>query len=183
MTDAAPHIVLLDRDGVINKDLPGSVCRVDDFEMLPGSAEAVAVLNHKGYRVLILTNQACVGRGDLTASGLEAIHQSMRRQIADAGGELAGIYVCPHTDEDSCDCRKPRPGLIEQAYADFRFDRGSTWLVGDSDRDIEAAVSAGVRPAFVRSGKGLANSHRTDVAVFDNLAQFARELEHHGTRT
>ena len=177
MPDDTGRFVLLDRDGVINEDLPGSVCSLDDFKLLSGAAAAIAEMNRKSYRVLVITNQACVGRGDLAESELEVMHRLMLEQIADAGGAIDAIYVCPHTDEDDCDCRKPRPGLIEQAHADYGFDRATTWMVGDSPRDVEAALAAGCRAALVRSGKRMPSGVRTGVTVFDNLSAFVRQLE------
>jgi len=171
------HFVLLDRDGVINKNRPGSVCSVDDFELLAGAADAIAALNRKGYRGLVITNQACVGRGDLSSTELDAIHRLMLEQVAEAGGEIEAIYVCPHRDEDECDCRKPKPGLIMQAHADYGFDLAATWMIGDSPRDAEAALAAGCRAALVRSGTRLRTTPRTGVTVFDNLSAFVRQLE------
>ncbi len=167
---------MLDRDGVINRDLPGSVCRVEDLEMLPDVGAAIAALNRQGYGVLVITNQACVGRGDLTLDELDAIHERMLAEIAAEGGRVDAIYVCPHTDEDNCDCRKPRPGLIEQAARDYGFDRADTWMVGDSERDVIAAHAAGCRAALVRSGKRLDMPKRNNVPVFDKLLQFAHAL-------
>lgn len=167
--------VLLDRDGVINRDLPQSVLRVEDFELLPGAAEAIAKLNDEAYRVLVITNQACVGRGDLTAEGLAAIHALMLDRVAAAGGHITGIYVCPHTDKDACDCRKPRPGLIERARDEHGFEPAETWFAGDSERDVRAAVAAGCLPVLLRSGKPLA-SLPDDVPVFDDLTRFASAL-------
>jgi len=176
--NSVKHCVLLDRDGVINRDLPGSVCSRTDFEMLPGAAQAIAELNRKGYHVLVITNQACVGRGDLAESELTAIHELMRRQVERFGGRIDRIYVCPHVDEDDCDCRKPRPGLIEQAHEDFGFECAATWVVGDSDRDIEAARRAGCRAALVTTGKGLAGERPAGIPEFEDLAHFAREIEY-----
>ncbi len=174
-TSDTKAFILLDRDGVINRDLPRSVLRVEDFELLPGAAEAIATLDGKGFGVLVITNQACVGRGDLPAEGLEAIHALMLERLAAAGGRIAGIYVCPHTDEAGCNCRKPRPGLIERARDEHGFEPARTWFVGDSERDVPAAVAAGCRPVLLRSGKPLA-SPPADVPVFDDLTQFARVL-------
>ncbi len=167
---------MLDRDGVINRDLPGSVCRVEDLEMLPDVGAAIAALNRQRYGVLVITNQACVGRGELTLDELDAIHERMLGEIAADGGRVDAIYVCPHTDEDNCDCRKPRPGLIEQAARDYGFDRADTWMVGDSERDVIAAHAAGCRAALLRSGKPLDMPRRNEVPVFDTLLQFAQAV-------
>jgi D-glycero-D-manno-heptose 1,7-bisphosphate phosphatase len=176
MTDNAYRFVLLDRDGVINEDRPGSVRSECDFVPLTHAPEAIAKLNRNGYRVLVVTNQACVGRGQLTFDELERIHDSMLRVVRAAGGDIERIYVCPHTDEDECDCRKPRPGLLTRARQDFGFDPSQTWLIGDANRDVAAAISAGFRPALVRSGKNLANGTPDGVPVFDDLMHFARDI-------
>ena len=175
--DTLNHCVLLDRDGVINRDLPGSVCSTSDFELLPGAGKAIAELNRKGYHVLVITNQACIGRGDLAAATLEAIHEQLQRHLARLGGRIDRFYVCPHVDEDNCDCRKPRAGLIERAYEDYGFERAATWMIGDSERDVEAALSAGCRAGLVRSGKNTDGGLRPEVPLFDDLAHFAREIE------
>ena len=170
--------VLLDRDGVINRDLPGSVLHRRDFELLPGVGEAIAQINRKGYGVLVLTNQACVGRGELSRPELDEIHDLMRRLIAEKGGRIADIFVCPHVDTDNCDCRKPRPGLVQRAQVRYSFDPPETWMVGDAGRDIEAALNAHCRPALVRTGKGAATTVSATVPVFTDLAHFARDLPH-----
>lgn len=175
MSSEAGAFVLLDRDGVINRDRPQSVLGVEDFEMLPAAAAAITKLNDAGYRVLVITNQACVGRGELTVGELTAIHTLMLERVAEAGGHITGIYVCPHTDEDACNCRKPQPGLIEQARDEHAFEPAETWFVGDSDRDVRAAIAAGCRPALLRSGKPL-EATPDDVPVFDDLMQFANAL-------
>lgn len=144
--------------------------------MLPCVPEAIAALNRSGYRVLIISNQACVGRGDLAPDELERIHQTMQRDIGAAGGNVERIYVCPHTDEDSCDCRKPKPGLLLQAQRDFGFEPAETWMVGDASRDVEAALSAGCRPALIRSRKEPGYRPPEGVPVFDDLMQFVRQV-------
>ncbi len=174
------YCVLLDRDGVINVDRPGSVLHRREFRLLPRVGEAIAEMNRRGYRVLVLTNQACIGRGELSWQELGQIHARMQRRIADAGGKIDAIYVCPHVDEDNCDCRKPKPGLVRQAQLQHDFRPGDTWMVGDAERDIEAAINAGCRPALLRTGKGAAVRSGRDVAVFDDLAHFARNLPNSG---
>ena len=169
------HYVLVDRDGVVNVDLPGSVLRLGDFELLPHVAEAIAQINRKGYGVLIITNQACIGRGELSWAELDAIHSLMHKLVARAGGRIEAVHVCPHVDEDGCACRKPRPGLIQQAQRQHDFACADTWMVGDAGRDIEAAVNAGCRPALVRTGQG-STVAGADVPTFDDLRHFAAQL-------
>lgn len=176
MADRAGCFILLDRDGVLNEDLPGSVLNEDDFVMLPDAARAITELNRKGYRVLVVTNQACVGRGELNPDVLNRIHESMLRTVRAAGGDIEQIYVCPHTDEDDCDCRKPRPGLLMRAQREFGFDPSLTWMVGDTDRDVAAAISAGVRAAVVRTDGDPGYHPPEGVPVFDDLMHFAQEI-------
>ncbi len=175
-TPSSTRVVLLDRDGVINRDRPGSVCELGQFEMLPGAADAISRLSHAGYQVIVVTNQACVGRGDLSPEELTRIHRMLDQEVNAAGGHLAAILVCPHTDADGCACRKPKPGLIEQARARYAFEPGDTWMVGDSMRDVEAALSAGCRPALVRSGKPLPDELPAGLPVFADLAGFVDRL-------
>lgn len=170
------RFVLLDRDGVLNRDLPGSVLSADDLEPIEGSAEAVAWLNRAGFEVAVVTNQACVGRGELAPEELERIHLRLLETVAAAGGCIRAIHVCPHTDDDACDCRKPRPGLLRHAAAEHGLDLATTWFVGDDLRDVEAARAAGCRPALVRTGKGARVGPVEGVPVFDDLAAFAAWL-------
>lgn len=176
MADKAGRFILLDRDGVLNEDLAESVRSESDFVLLPDVPEAVAKLYRKGYRILVATNQACVGRGELSFDELHRIHEAMLRDVRAAGGDIERIYVCPHTADDGCDCRKPRPGLLMRARLDFGFEPSQTWMIGDSGRDVEAARSAGVRPALVQSDRNPAYRAAEGIPVFDDLMHFAREI-------
>ena len=176
MADNAGRFVLLDRDGVINEDRPDSVVSRSEFVLLPHAPEAIAKLNQKGYRVLVVTNQACVGRGELAADELERIHESMLRDVRAVGGDIECIFVCPHTDEDECDCRKPRPGMLTKAQRDFGFDPSQTWMIGDTDRDVAAAIAAGLRPALVRTDGDPAYVGSDGVPIFNDLMHFARKI-------
>ena len=149
--------MLLDRDGVLNRDLPGSgPATLRELSLLPGADRAVALLSRAGYAVLVITNQAAVGRGQLSAPEPTRINDQLAAWIAAAGGRLDRFYVCPHAEQEGCPCRKPRPGLIEQAAREWGFAPAQTWFVGDAERDVAAARAAGCRPALVRTGKGAA---------------------------
>ena len=172
---SAEPFVLLDRDGVLNVDLPGSVNSLREMALIPRAAEAVALLNRKGCRVLVATNQACVGRGQLSRETLEEIHREMETQIAAVGGKIDEWFVCAHRAEEHCACRKPKPGLLLQAAQRYGFDLATTWFVGDSGRDVEAALAAGCRPALVLTGKGeTARREHPELPVFDDLLAFAQ---------
>jgi D-glycero-D-manno-heptose 1,7-bisphosphate phosphatase len=137
--------VILDRDGVLNrKPAQGQYVRIwDEFRWLPGALDALCLLRENGYRVVVVSNQAGVGRGVMTKSDLDAIHHSMRQEARLAGGEIAAIYYCPHDWDDNCECRKPNPGMLFQAQRDLHLDLSRTFFVGDDPRDREAAARAG----------------------------------------
>ena len=167
-------VVLLDRDGVLNVDRADSVRSIEQLAVLPGAATGVRLLADAGFALLVVTNQACVGRGVLSAAGLERIDAELNRRL---GGLIADWFVCPHAAEDGCRCRKPSTGLLEQAHAAWCFNPGTTWLVADDGRDVETARRFGCRPALVRTGKGGGTAAAyPDVPVFEDLAQFARFL-------
>jgi len=175
-SDFATHYVLLDRDGVINENRPGSVLSTADFRLIENVPEAILTLNGRGYRVLVISNQACVGRGDLAIDELHEIHKYMRDQISLKGGEIDGIYVCPHTDDDNCRCRKPRTGLIDCARRDHGFVASETWMIGDDYRDVQAATDAGCKPGIVCTGKLQLGDTPPGVAVFRDLMEFAMSI-------
>ncbi|MBF0160622.1 MAG: HAD-IIIA family hydrolase [Magnetococcales bacterium] len=168
-----PAVLLLDRDGVINHDRPDAVKSLAELVILPGVIDALRQLRQADVRTLIITNQACVGRGALSMALLNQIHHHLLTQIEQGGGHIDGIYCCPHSINTACDCRKPLPGLIHQAQHDWQFDYGTTWMVGDAGRDIEAARSAGCMPALVRTGKGSRTApDYPDVPLFADLSDF-----------
>ena len=173
-------VILLDRDGVLNVDLPTGVLRQEALEMVPGSAEAVARLCQAGYRVLVCSNQACVGRGELSLDELKRINARISAAVRQAGGAISAWYICPHRAEENCDCRKPQPGLLLQAQAAYDFDLATTCFVGDAVRDVQAAEAAGCQPILVRTGKGRASeSEVPHVQAFDDLYAVADQLLNH----
>ena len=138
--------VFLDRDGVINQRAAPHeyITRWEDFRFLPGVGAAIRALNEAGYLVLIVTNQRSVARGKMTMEAVDDIHRRMRGALAEAGAHIDGVYVCPH-EIGQCTCRKPDIGLFLQAERDFPIDRSASWMVGDSDTDVEAGRRYGVR--------------------------------------
>jgi D-glycero-D-manno-heptose 1,7-bisphosphate phosphatase len=159
---------------VLNRDRSDSVKAVDELEVEPGAPEATRLLRDAGYELLVVTNQSVVGRGLLDLATLHDIHEELDRRL---GGTLSGFYVCPHTPEAGCACRKPGTDLLQQACIAFPFEPTDTWFVVDAARDVEAARRARCRPALVRTGKGRATEPLVaDVPVFDDLLTFARWL-------
>lgn len=146
--------VMLDRDGVINRDSEHFIRRVDEWHPLPGSIEAIGRLSRAGWTIAICTNQSGLARGYLDWDILNAMHDRLRSLVAAQGGVIDGIYVCPHGPDDGCTCRKPQPGLLQQAARELGFDLAATAMIGDAARDLEAARRAGARPILVLTGKG-----------------------------
>jgi D-glycero-D-manno-heptose 1,7-bisphosphate phosphatase len=172
-------LVIVDRDGVVNEDSTEYIKSIAEWRPIPGSLEAIATLTRAGYRVAVLTNQSGVGRGLFDEATLAAIHAHMRDAVRAAGGELAGIYHCPHVPEAGCDCRKPLPGLFRQLERDLGLSVSGVPYVGDKLSDVEAAEAAGAVPILVRTGQG-AKVERVvrarGVPVFDDLRSVARSL-------
>jgi D-glycero-D-manno-heptose 1,7-bisphosphate phosphatase len=153
--DRSKPIAFLDRDGVLNVKQPEGcyVTSPQQFELLPGAIGGLKLLACAGYRLIVVTNQRGVARGQLSLTGLEAIHSEMRRLLAEQGVALDGIYFCPH-EKGTCDCRKPDPGLLRQAFRGFPdADPNKCVLIGDSVSDVEAARRAGV-PALRMDANG-----------------------------
>lgn len=166
--------VFLDRDGVIIENRARYVRAWADVAFLPGALAALATLSRAPLAVVIVTNQSAVGRGLLSESEAEAINAGLLAAIRAAGGRVDAVYLCPHTDADGCDCRKPAPGLLRRAAAELDLDLPRSVLIGDALSDLAAGRAAGVgRVALVRTGRGAEQEHlaagqRLD--VFDNLA-------------
>ncbi|WP_027350167.1 D-glycero-beta-D-manno-heptose 1,7-bisphosphate 7-phosphatase [Halotalea alkalilenta] len=177
-------LVILDRDGVINRDSKSFVKNLDEWIPLPGAIEAIAKLYRAGYRVAVATNQSGIARGLITPDALEQMHAHLTALVAEAGGELARIEVCPHGPNDGCACRKPLPGmLLSIRDALGLIDLTTAWMVGDSLRDLQAGEAAGTRVALVLTGNGEETlgklgelEHPERVACFASLADFADRL-------
>jgi D-glycero-D-manno-heptose 1,7-bisphosphate phosphatase len=150
----AAKLIVLDRDGVINHDSDQFIKSPDEWRPIPGSLEAVARLNHAGFRVVVATNQSGVGRGLLDISTLLAIHERMHKALAQVGGRIDAIFFCPHTADSQCDCRKPKPGMLEEIGRRFSVDMAGVPCLGDSPRDLAAAAAVGAQPMLVLTGKG-----------------------------
>ena len=147
-------VIFIDRDGVINKDPTGGyVTRWEDFHFLDGSREAVRKLTEAGYEIVLISNQAGVGKGLFTLETLDEITKEMLAEVEKAGGRIRSVFYCPHRKEDNCDCRKPKAGLFRQASEGLDIDFGQTYFIGDGVMDIEAGKNAGCKTILVLSGK------------------------------
>ena len=150
----AGKLIILDRDGVINHDSEQFIKSPDEWRPIPGSLEAIARLNHAGYRVVVATNQSGIGRGLFDMATLNAIHEKMHKALSHVGGRLDAVFFCPHTADARCDCRKPKPAMLEETGRRFNVDMAGVPVVGDSPRDLMAAEGVGAQPILVLTGKG-----------------------------
>ena len=150
----AIKLIVLDRDGVINYDSDQFIKSPDEWRPVPGSLEAIARLNHAGYRVVVTTNQSGIGRGLFDMAMLNAIHEKMHKALAQAGGRLDAIFFCPHTADSRCECRKPKPGMLQEIGKRFNVELTAVPCIGDSLRDLQAAEAVGAQPMLVLTGKG-----------------------------
>lgn len=150
--------IFLDRDGTINKYV-GFLRNIDDFELIEGVAEAIKLINQRGYLAIVVTNQPVIARGEVTWEELNEIHMKMATLLGKEGAYVDGIYICPHHPDKGfegerpeykidCDCRKPKPGLLLQAAKDFNIELSESYMIGDSHRDVEAGENAGVKKSI-----------------------------------
>ena len=179
-TNANKKLVVLDRDGVVNVDSDAFIKSPDEWVAIPGSLEAIARLNQAGYRVAIASNQSGIGRGLFDMAALNAMHEKMNRTAAAVGGRIDAVFFCPHTQEDECECRKPKPGMLQQIVERFEIDPANTPMVGDSLRDLQAGAALGFAPHLVLTGKGrktLAGGNLPpNTKVHDDLRTFALDF-------
>ena len=178
-------LVILDRDGTINEDRDDYVKSPDEWVPIPGSLEAIARLNHAGWHTVIATNQSGLARGLFDMATLNAIHARMNRELGELGGRIDAVFFCPHGPDDGCPCRKPLPGLFTTIGERYGVSLRGVYTVGDSLRDLKAAVAAGCAPHLVRTGKGAALTPAAlrslvkevpHAVVHPDLAGFAQQL-------
>jgi D-glycero-D-manno-heptose 1,7-bisphosphate phosphatase len=181
--------VFMDRDGTISEEV-GYVNHPSRYRVFPYSARAVRLLNETRWLAILVTNQAGVARGYFTEEMIGAVHDRLKQELEQAGARLDAIYYCAHHPSVGeppyrldCDCRKPKPGLIQRAATDFQLDLAESWMIGDRYSDIELARNAGVRSAFVLSGYGrgeweyqrAAWKHKPDM-VAEDLLEAVRKI-------
>ena len=175
------RLVILDRDGVINQDSKDFIKSPDEWVPIPGSLAAIGKLSDVGFEVAVATNQSGIGRKLLDVPALDAIHRKMVAGARDAGGDIGKIVYCPHHPDAGCDCRKPRPGLLKQLARKYGVPLDNVPVIGDSVRDIDAALAVGARPILVRTGNGVRtgkvlSDRGVDVDTFDDLGAATEAL-------
>jgi D-glycero-D-manno-heptose 1,7-bisphosphate phosphatase len=156
------RVAFLDRDGILNVD-KGYLYKIEDLEWVPRAKMAVELLCGLGYKVVVVTNQSGIARGYYTVADMEKLHAYMEQEIEKAGGKISHFYYCPHLPEGSvpeyaveCNCRKPKPGMILQGIKDFNADMEESFVVGDSQKDVDAAAAAGLK-GFLYMGGDIAD--------------------------
>ena len=176
-------LVILDRDGTINRASDEFVKSPEEWLPLPGSLEAISRLNHAGFHVVLATNQSGLGRGLFDMAALNAVHSHMVKMVAAAGGRIDAIFYCPHAPDEGCTCRKPAPGLLHQIQDRYGIDLHGVPYVGDSLRDMQAAQAAGCAPHLVLTGRhpdvqgqALPATFPAQTQVHANLSAFVDHL-------
>jgi len=176
--------IILDRDGVINNDSEQFIKTPDEWQPIEGSLEAIARLKQAGYLVGIASNQSGIGRGLFDRTALNAMHDKMQRQLlAKLSCHIDLIAFCPHTEKERCDCRKPLPGLYLQLAQRWNIGLEGIPVIGDSLRDLQAALAVKARPILVRTGKGEKTVEQLQeymetqqIPVYDDLGQAVEQL-------
>lgn len=180
--------IFLDRDGVVIEDTH-YLASPSQVRFVPGSADAIAALNRAGWPVVVVTNQAGVGRGLFPLDAVHAVHQHIAEQLAGYGARIEAFYFCPHHPaaevpeyRTACGCRKPQPGMLRQAAAELGLDLANSWMIGDRESDLAAGAAAGTRTILVRTGYGagtdITSLDRTELQlelVASNLADAVRK--------
>ncbi|MEK7301787.1 MAG: D-glycero-beta-D-manno-heptose 1,7-bisphosphate 7-phosphatase [Pseudomonadota bacterium] len=167
-------LIILDQAGVINQSSDTFIKSPDEWIPIPGSLEAIARLTHSGYRIIIATNQSGIGRGLLDMATYNTINDKMYKAVNQAGGRIDAIFFCPHSSTDKCSCRKPATGLFDEIMQRYGVNLTNVPAIGDSLRDLQAAVAAGAIPILVLTGKGQTTRTEKEMPahtqIFENLA-------------
>jgi D-glycero-D-manno-heptose 1,7-bisphosphate phosphatase len=174
-------LLILDRDGVINHDSDAYIKTLDEWLPIDSSIAAIARLSRAGWTVAVATNQSGLARGYYDLATLDSMHARLRELVQEQGGDVGLIVHCPHGPNDGCDCRKPKPGMLQQIAAHYGVSLSGVWFVGDSRSDLEAALAVDCQPVLVKTGKGertLSAPLPAGTLVFDDLAAVAAQLIH-----
>ena len=171
-------LIILDRDGVINERVPGYVKTPEEWVPIAGSIEAMVDLYQHGYRLVIASNQSGIGRGVMGVEDLRKVHEKMESLLRENQTHIDGLFFCPHAPKDHCECRKPKPGMLNSIAQRMHRNLKGVVFVGDSITDVEAANAAGATPVIVRTGLGRKTEEEApkNVPVYDDLAAVARDL-------
>ena len=170
-------VVFLDRDGVINEEV-SYLHKIEDFKFINGIFSSLKALQDLGYYFIVVTNQSGIGRGIYTNEDYKIIDQWMKKEFKKNGIRILYSIHCPHTQEENCECRKPKPGMLEKCLKLFQISKDDSWMVGDSERDIEAAIKAGItNNILVRSGHPISEESTNASAVIDSIKDITKIIK------
>jgi len=173
-------LIVLDRDGVINEDVEDTITSPEAWIPIEGSLQAIARLHQAGYHIAVASNQSGLARGLLDLEALHAIHKLMHDVVNQAGGRIDVVAFCPHADSNDCSCRKPMPGMLYTISERLDIDLSTVAVVGDSLRDVQAAMAAAAQPILVKTGKGQLtldnNKGLEHIPAYESLADYVDEL-------
>ena len=169
--------IFLDRDGVIIENRSEYVRSWEAVAFIPGALAALAEIARSAYAIVIVTNQAGVGKGVISLAEAEAINERIQTEIERVGGRVDGFYLCPHTESDGCECRKPKPGMLLAAAHDLNLDLSQAWMIGDAVTDLQAGAAAGARPLLVLTGRGTDHKELHGLEGFADLTEALAHIQ------
>ncbi|SMN15301.1 D-glycero-D-manno-heptose 1,7-bisphosphate phosphatase [uncultured Candidatus Thioglobus sp.] len=169
-------VIFLDRDGVINKEV-GYLHKIEDFEFIDGVFDVCLNFQSSGYEIIVVTNQSGIERGYYSEEDFQLVTQWMLEQFKNHGIQILDVFFCPHGPESNCDCRKPKPGMFNQANDKYSIDMPNSWMVGDKEADIQAANSVGIsNTILVKSGHNIDEKNSKSRFVFNSIKQVSTVL-------
>ena len=163
-------VFFVDRDGVINKEV-GYLHEISKFEFIEGTIDGLKTIINKGYKIIIVTNQSGIGRGMYDINAFEILNDWMLKKFESKGVKILDVFFCPHSPNENCSCRKPKPGLFLEAQKKFNIDMEQSWSIGDKETDVEAASLSGItNTVLVRSGHKINETTSKSNFIIDSLA-------------
>ena len=162
-------IVFLDRDGVINKEV-GYLHKIEDFEFINGVFDACVYFQSLGYQLIVVTNQSGIERGYYSEDDFHTVNNWMLKQFKNQGVDILDVFLCPHGPGSNCDCRKPKPGMFNQADDKYSIDMENSWMIGDKEADVQAANAAGIQnTVLVKSGHTIDETNSKSLFILDSI--------------
>ena len=163
-------VFFVDRDGVINKEV-GYLHEISKFEFIEGVIDGLKTIIDEGYEIIIITNQSGIGRGMYDINTFETLNDWMLKQFESKGVKILDVFFCPHSPNENCNCRKPKPGLFLEAKKKFNIDMEQSWSIGDKETDVEAAYLSGIsNTVLVRSGHKIKETTSKSKFIIDSLS-------------
>jgi len=170
-------VIFLDRDGVINQEV-GYLHKIENFKFIDGIFKSLKSLQELGYYFIVITNQSGIGRGLYPETDYLLLDKWMKKEFEKNGIRILYSIHCPHTPDDNCDCRKPKPGMFTNCFNLFQISKKDSWMIGDSERDIEAAIMAGItNNILVRSGHPISENTTKSSIVIDSIKDVVKIIK------